>query len=220
MRIKLLTSLVSFVLLLTANSASAILFTVDFEADSEGLVPNNFVSAGTTGISFSDTVGEELYVFDAGTQGSGNRSLFVVGDQDGSLLNITLDSLVDFISLDFGNDDPNYTNAGDLAMLNLYYGDTQVGQQTLALNRDDIMNQTISFGSIGGGISFDNVMFGYVNQYLEPFTGGGATTVGSIEVVDNIIFNTSQVYSIPEPSTIVLFLVGLVGLVNLKKLHK
>jgi hypothetical protein len=153
-------------------------------------------------------VGEDLYIFDFGVQGAGVRSLWVGLGVDGSALEIALDFSSDYFSLDFGNDDPTVTIDGDLAVLTAFQGATQVGQTTLALNRDDIMNQTISFGSIGGGDLFDNLSFVYTDQFLNPFTGSGAAP-GASEVVDTIVI--SRVESVPEPGTLTLLILGIFG---------
>ena len=186
------------------GQAGAALITIDFEADTDGAKANGFVPAGVSGVSFSDSVGQDLFVFGFGAQGSGLRSLSVNTDKDGSLLLIGLTLPADFISLDFGNDDPNITNPGDLAVLTGFLGASQISQTTLALNRDDIMNQTITLGTIGGGQAFDFFTFGFTDPFLSPFTGGGAVNVGAIEIVDNI-----QINSVPLPGAMNLFLSGL-----------
>lgn len=191
-------------LYLLSGPVGAALITIDFEADTDGAKANGFVPSGISGVSFSDTAGADLFMFGFGAQGAGQRSLSVNTDQDGSLFQIDLVTAADFISLDFGNDDPNRTNAGDLAVLTGFLGASQVGQMTLVLNRDDIMNQSITLGTIGGSLLFDRLTFGYTDPFLSPFTGGGAVPVGTIEIVDNIIINT-----VPVPAAVYLLLSGL-----------
>lgn len=192
---------------LFVGQAAAAFITIDFEADTDGAKPDGFVPAGVSGVSFSDSVGQDLFVFGFGAQGAGQRSLSVNTDKDGSLLHIGLTLPSDFISLDFGNDDPNITNPGDLAVLTGFFGGSQVSQTTLALNRDDVMNQTISLGNVGGGQIFDFFTFGFTDPFLSPFTGGGAVNVGAIEIVDNI-----QINSVPLPGAVYLFVSGLMAM--------
>ncbi len=196
-----------------AGPAGAALMTVDFEADAEGSRANGFTPSGASGVSFSDSVGEDLYLTGAIPEGSGSHSLFVGTDGDLSLLQISLSFTADYISLDFGNDDPNYTVPTDMAVLTAYLGSSQVGQSTVALNVNDLMDQTIIFGSIGGGVLFDYATFAYTNQYFSPAAGGEPVNLGAAEVVDNIVINTASGAStrVPEPGTLALLLAGVVG---------
>lgn len=205
----LLNSLLVCATLSVAPLAHGDIIVVDFEADLEGFVGDGFESAGAAGVSFSDSVGAGLGIFNSGVEGDGLRSLLVLGDQDGSLLEITFNTQADFLSLDFGNDDPLFTNLGDLAVLTLFDDLNQVGQTIVELNRDDVMNQIIAFGLIGGTILFDSATFGYTDPFLQPFTGGGDANVGSTEVVDNIVVNVLPVTQVPAPPTILLLLTGL-----------
>jgi hypothetical protein len=190
-------------------AAHAIPITLDFEAEAIGARANGF---SLSGVSFSDTVGAEMGIFQV-PEGLGARSLAVGNDQDGSALEMLFAFEADLLSLSFGNDDPSNTNAGDLAVLTLFAGLNQVGQVTQALNRDDLMNQTISFGSIGGTVLFNRALFAFTNATLSTFTGGGATNVGASEVVDNISLNSVRdVIAVSEPGTLVLLLATLVAL--------
>jgi hypothetical protein len=192
---------------LLIGQAAASLITINFEGDTDGAKLDGFVPAGVVGVSFSDSVGQDLFVFGFGAQGAGLRSLSVNTDKDGSLLHIDLSQPADFISLDFGNDDPNITNPGDLAVLTGFFGGSQRLQTTLVLNRDDIMNQTITLGAPGGGQLFDFFTFGFTDPYLSPFTGGGAVNVGATEIVDNI-----QINSVPVPGAMYSLISGLVAM--------
>lgn len=207
MNFRLILALAGIYIFTLSNVATASVVTIDFEADSIGTKANGFTPTGITGVAFSDSNGAELGVYNLLEQGSGTRSLLVGGDLDGSLLQISLGYTADFLSLDFGNDDINATNAGDLAVLTTFLGSTQVGQTTVVLNRDDVMNQTISIGSIGNGILFDNATFAYTNPLFSTLTGGGAANIGLSEAVDNIQINSAV---IPIPAAIWLFISGLI----------
>jgi hypothetical protein len=88
--------------------------------------------------------------------------------------------------------------AGDLGLLTVFLGATQVGQASTLLNIDDIMNQSVSIS----GITFDSATFFYTDPSGNPRN--------LIEAVDNITYdNVSQV---PEPASIMLAAVGLMGL--------
>ena len=97
--------------LLMATAAQATV--VDFEATTVGAKPNGF-SVG--GITFNDTLGADLNVENFALQGIGERSLAVFGD-DASGLEMIFASTSTNLSLVFGNDDPGFTVAGDLALL-------------------------------------------------------------------------------------------------------
>ncbi len=186
--------------------AHATLISIDFESDSLGAIGNGFSSVDAPGVLFTDTVGADLFLL-TGTEADG-QSLAVFGDFDSSGLLIEFGTNLDFLELAFGNDDPLTTNYGDLATLRLYLGTSLVDDVTLLLNRDDLMNQWISYGSVGGAILFDSAIFAFTDPFGSFNTGGGTgANVGSTEVVDNIRFNT--VTSIPEPSTLGLLLSGL-----------
>jgi len=191
--------------LLTGPMAHAIPVTIDFELDAVGARANGFVSATVPGVSFFDTVGGELGIYQV-PEGSGLRSLVVGTDLDGSALEIRFDSHTDFLSLAFGNDDPLKTNAGDLALLTIFSGATQLGQVAQVLNRDDLMNQSIQFGAIDGAVLFDRAVFAFTNPTFSTFTGGGSfADVGATEVVDNIVFNSrTPVLYVSEPSAVSL----------------
>jgi hypothetical protein len=175
--------------LLMATAAQAA--TVDFETETQGAKPNGYTVGG---ITFNDTLGANLDVMNYGVQGVGTRSLAVNGD-DASALEMIFSGTSTNLSLIFGNDDPGFTTAGDLAVLRIFMGATQVGITTLVMNRDDIANQTISSGL---GIAFNRATFVYANASLTP--------INLIEVVDNITYTVGG--AVPEPATWGLMLAG------------
>ena len=202
--------LVALVATAAANAAPIV---VDFNSDASGSRPNGFVSNSSPFVSFSDTVGSGLQVSNFGSQSNNSQALAVFDDFDGGILQMNFTQFFNTLSLAFGNDDPGFSNAGDLAVLTLFNGATQVGQVTVVMNRNDIMDQTISYH----GNAFTRATFAYTNAAGVPFTGGGATNTGLIEIVDNIAFDTT-----PEPVSMIVF-GGLVvggGLVARKRLMK
>lgn len=209
----------AIVLLLLPAVVNATLITIDFESDALGAQANGFASSDAPGVTFTDSVGSGLFILNV-PEGDG-QSLVVDGNQDLSALLIDFGTNLDFLELAFGNDDPSTTNAGDLAMLTLFLGAAEVGQVSVVLDRNDLMNQMISFGVIGGATLFDNAVFAFTDPFGNLATGGGNfANVGTTEVVDNIMFNTASVgVPVPEPSTLTLLSLGL-GLILLYRMPR
>ena len=200
--------------LATVKPATAAEF-VTFETDPSVSVPNGFVSNPPDSqlVSFSDTLGANLVIGNFGVQGNGQS--LAVGFDDASALKMNFSHLMKSLSLDFGNDDPYFSSPGDTAELTLFLGATQVGVVSVPMNRDDIMNQTISFAASGPGQYFDMATFFYNVAVPTP-----AGTSGLIEVVDNIEFQPAG-KAVPEPSTVLgLGLLGLVALVKRQLMPK
>jgi hypothetical protein len=166
---------------------------IDFEAGPYGDQPNGFSATGVPGVTFTDTLGAGLMVQDYGDQSDG-YGLAVHWD-DTSALRIDFGSAINYLSIDFGNDDPDYASAGDLALLTVFYGGLQVGQTTTVFNRDDLMNQSV----VMSGVDFDSATFVYADSALNP--------INLIEIVDNVTFD--QVAAVPEPKGFGLLALGL-----------
>lgn len=148
--------------------------TVNFEADTPGAKPDGFQSVATNLVSFSDTLGANLSVVDAGVESSG-QGLVVAGD-DTSALQMDFATPICSLSLLFGNDDPNLTSVGDQAILTVFDGPTQVGQAQVLVNRNDAADQTIAVQ----GVTFNRAVFRYADS--------GGNSVNLTEVVDNVVF--------------------------------
>jgi hypothetical protein len=162
--------------------AEAIL--INFESDTPGWKPNGFTSVDSPLVHFSDSSGSDLQVGDF--YEAHGRGLGVWWD-DPSFLIMDFDVPMTSISLDFGNDDPRWVKPGDQAILTLFMGALQVGQPTVVMNRDDMMNQSISFS----GTAFDQATFFY--DITTP-------PAGLIEVVDDI-----QLTPVPEPGGVIIW---------------
>jgi hypothetical protein len=103
------------------------------------------------------------------------------------------------MNLIFGNDDACCSQPGDIAILKLFLGSELVGSNFVGLNRNDILDQSVSFDQIGGGLTFDRFEFSYAKANGAP--------INLIELVDNITFNTA-VSAVPEPATWIMMLLG------------
>ena len=164
---------------------------IDFESDTDGLKPNGWASADSALVTFSDSMGEDLRLQDWWHQSHGKGLATYWDDESYLIMDFGVLPATD-LQLEFGNDDPVATNPGDLAVLTAFLGGTQVGQTTVVMNRDDIMNQTIGIS----GVVFDRATFFY------DVTRIGWT--GMIEIVDNIEFNV-----VPIPGAVLLGILGL-----------
>ncbi|CUR56414.1 exported hypothetical protein [metagenome] len=161
------------------NAAQAVTpakVSVTFTGDTAGAKPNGFTSPDSPAMLFFDTSGANLTVADFGIQSHGQALL--VGGDDGSAVEIRFTNPTTAISLAFGNDDPGFLTAADLAQLTVFRGATQVGQVQVNVNANDQMDQTISFGA---GPLFNRAVFQYVNA--------AGTPVNLSEIIDDIAVN-------------------------------
>jgi len=174
--------------------------TIDFEGGTA--CDSSCASFTEGGVTFSGAVGgSNLDVSNYGVQSDG-QGLGVFSDTNGNYLIGDMSFTATAMTLSFGNDDQFFTVNGDLAMLQVFFNAILVGTVQVALNRDDIMNQNITYS----GGAFDSFTFAYTNAAGNPFTGGGQANVGLTEVVDNITFRNGN--AVPEPGTWAMMLVG------------
>jgi hypothetical protein len=164
---------------------------INFESDSPGYKPNGWQSVDSSLVSFFDSTGENLKIDNYHSQSHG-QALAVAAD-DPSYLIMKFSVSMNSLSLEFGNDDPGLTNPGDEAILTAYLDNVFVGDSRVVMNRDDIMNQTISIS----GVVFNQA----------TFLCNTTRTSGLAEIVDNIQF-------IPEPATICMLGLGALSLLR------
>jgi hypothetical protein len=158
---------------------------ITFESDTIGNKPNGFQSLESDIVQFSAS-GVFGALFFAQNFGAmevlGTRGLAVFGTPNSGLV-MSFSVPVASVSLFFGNDPFDGTVAGDMAILRVFTGDLLVGQTAVLLNRNDIMDQSISFT----GAPFDLATFQYTaDRFLS-------------ETVDDISFEP-----VPEPATVLL----------------
>ncbi len=175
---------------------------IDFEADAFGSYPNGFSPVGHPLVKFTDTSGAQLKIDNWGSQGIG-LSLAVEDDGDGSRLQVDFAVPVSSLSLSYGNDDPGWALATDLAWLEIWAGGIHVATVSSTMNLDDEMNQSIGYS----GGPFDRAFFWYGDGSGNPYTGGGQLGPGLIEIVDQIEYT-----AVPEPAS-ALAVAGLCGLI-------
>lgn len=145
--------------------------TITFTAETPGAKPNGYATAEFPGMLFSHTAAATVDVADFGVQSHG-RSVGALGP---GALEMRLTGPTTAISLAFGNDDPNFSNATDQAQLTLYRGANQVDQVDVNINANDVMDQRIGYA---GGRLFNRATFQYVDAAGAP--------KGLAEIVDDI----------------------------------
>jgi hypothetical protein len=150
---------------------------IDFEQDTTGAKPNGFTSVDSAQVHFEDTIGANLSVTNFTTGKSDGNALISPGTADSSGIRIQLDRPTTRISMAFGNDDPAFTSAGDEVLMRTFRGGTFVGEARVVMNRNDLMDQTISFGN-GDGPLF--------NRATVLYEVSSPPSAGVSEIIDNI----------------------------------
>jgi hypothetical protein len=145
---------------------------INFERDSTGDKPDGFTSVHNTVTHFADSLGEELEVQDFGDQAIGQG--LGVCCEDGGALVMAFDVPMRRIRLVFGNDDPIPCQAGDVGLLSVYRGGSEVGSSSTTLNCNDLPDQSVAVG----GVTFRRAEFAHADA--------GGTPLDLWEMVDNI----------------------------------
>lgn len=176
---------------MSQGSAKADLITFEFDPVQTQL-PNGFRSVESNLLRFSSNLNSVLHIhpaeFGGGQVFFGTRGLAIEADRG---VFMDFDVPVTSLSLWFGNDNFGDTEEGSTAILRVFLDDVFVGESIVLLNRDDIINQQISFS----GAVFNRATF--------TFSVGGV-----VKTVDNIEFTP-----VPEPTTVALLGIGIVGVV-------
>jgi len=144
---------------------------IDFEREPLGAVPNGFTTADNTIAHFSDSLGSNLSVLSNNPETIGQG--LAETQADASAIVIDFDVPVSGLAFAFGNDDPNDTEAGDVAILNLYRGGDLVDAASIVLNRNDAADQTIGVS----GTTFRRAEFYYARA---------GVAIDASETVDNV----------------------------------
>lgn len=152
--------------------------TISFENDTDGTKPNGFVSNDSSLVRFSDSIGSDLSVGNFGNESIG-KGLITSFDDTSSLI-IEFSTPVNFFSLVFGNDEPDITLDGDIAKLDIFNNSEFISTVTVALNRNNNADQTISFS---------NAIF---NRAAFTFSDSGGNSIDLAEIVDNVTFEPSN----------------------------
>lgn len=154
--------------------------TLKFQRDPSGAVPNGFTSLESTVAHFTDSSGADLELTDVTPESIG-RGMRVLVD-DASMLIIDFDVPVMRVSLTFGNDDPDSTQAGDVAVLEVFRRGEEVKSTSVVMNRNDIGDQRI-------GIR------GSIHRRAVFFFGRAGAPIDLIEVIDYFAFSPACVIS-------------------------
>ena len=180
------------IVVLSPASAKADVITFEFDPVQTQL-PNGFRSVESSILRFSSNLTNVLHIHPA-SFGSGEmvffgtRGLAVEADQG---VFMDFDVPVTSLSLWFGNDSFGDTEAGDTAILRVFFDDEFVEEVVVPLNRDGIINQQISFSGAT------------INRATFTFSTGDV-----VKTVDNIEFTP-----VPEPTTVALLGIGIAGVV-------
>lgn len=174
---------------LFANFSQAAI--IDFNSEATGPHFDPYV---INGVQFTDSATNFLIV-QPFPESFGSNSLATPTDDD-SYLSILFPSLMNYLALDFGNDDPRVVKQGDQAMLYLFKNNQFVFVTSMDLNGNDLADQTIS----ATGYEFDAAVFVYTDSDGNP--------LALSELVDNVVY-TAVPTNVPEPGTPMMLGLGL-----------
>jgi hypothetical protein len=191
-------ALFSVLLVIPAHAYSAgVTVTVDFESDPVNFPPDDvyvdeFVSDDSPHVTFTSTVeGGGVQVRGDAPELMGRTGILPRGPASvfvPSGLKMGFARPVTALSILFGNDDPGPFFTEDRALLEVFSGNTFVGQTVVMFNDNDLADQTISIDTAGTQ-TFDMATLTYVDSTLQARSP-------LAELVDEITFTM-----IPEPNT-------------------
>ena len=191
---------IAFLSLATANAAFAGLITVDFESDTAGSKGSSYTSPSSSVVTFSGT---SLRVGTWAVESSGSQALVVFGEESRLDMDFSVD--INSLSIDFGNDDPDFIQ--DRAILTVFLDAIQVGQTVLLYNKNDFMDETISVSGIG---AFNRANLVYTDNLGNPFNA-------LAEVVDNVTFYAAEPVSAPATFGLLGFALAGLGWIGRRK---
>ena len=168
--------------------------TITFEADAPGLRPSGFQSVQSSLVTISDSLGEDILLDNFSPQSIGNGIALTSFATSAFVLDFSVN--VNFLSLDFGNDDACCMESGATAVLEVFLNGTLVGTSEVPVNLNDLMDQTIVFSM--DGVVFNRAIFRFQQSVGTP---------GATEIIDNINFTPAS-EPIPEPTSILLLGTG------------
>lgn len=181
--------------------------TIDFSSAPKSLQPNGYTIGD---VSFATTYAGKWNYYQillgdwSDSSISHGMALAIVGEE--AKLEMSFSKTSDFLSLEFGNDNPQWISAGSKAWLAIYMDNTLVNTTSVVMNLNTIMDQSISLS----GMLFNRALFWYGD------TDGH--DVWMSEVVDNITYTTyTPPVPAPAPAAVWLFGSGLAGLLGFNR---
>jgi hypothetical protein len=142
-------------------------------------------------VTFTDSNGSDLSIGSSYYESNNSPALAVFND-DSSRAQLAFSGYYNYLSFDFGNDNPGFGSPDGKMHLDLYKDGVLVNNFALTANWDDLMNQTL----VGTGL------FNYAEIYYDT---------NLIEVIDNLEYRNDAA-PVPEPGTIALLGLGMAGL--------
>ena len=186
--------------ILCLSKATARADVITFELDPvQTQLPNGFRSVESSILRFSANRINTLHIHPA-SFGAGQMVFFGtrgLATEDDHGVFMDFDVPVTSLSLWFGNDVFGDTLAGDTAILQTFLDGVFVGESTVLLNRDGIINQQILFS----GAVFNRAVFTFSSNRV-------------VETIDNIEFT-----QVPEPATVALLAIGIAGIITRLRLR-
>ncbi len=161
---------------------------IDWEQDTTGVKPAGFTSADSPLVHFSDLGGTgQPRVVSIGEAFGGGEKVMRPSGQSG--IGIRLDRPSNRISVTFGYDFQEFIEPGEEAVLTVFRGATQVGESRLELNRNALIDQTITFQN---GPLFDRAELRYdtadeITEHIDTVRVGPLCTKAGTEASETLV---------------------------------